>query len=242
MRKNRGFSLVELMVVISIIVILISFILPAMKSASLMTETIGCQNNQHLLSLAFIAYAQEHNGVMTKLRHNLNSGAWITSAQDDAAIRAGTLWPYTRDVMIYKCPASKMGYPVDYAGCGTIAGEPGWNYDPWRFPPKNINSIPLPGQQMLWIEEADPRGRLVGSWVTNPYPSWKWVDYVAVYHSGGDNVPFLDGHVEHWQYQDTRTLDFAKSYTDRNFFATHVGSVDFRRYQAAYNPMGDNQR
>ena len=73
-----------------------------------------------------------------------------------------------------------------------------------------------------------------------PYPSWTWVDYPAVYHNGGDNVAFADGHVEHWKYVDRRTIAFSDSYTDSNFGYTQPGNEDLRRYQKVYNPQRDN--
>ena len=75
-RKCAAFTLVELLVVVAILAIIISMLLPALRSAREAGKSAACKSNQHQIGLGIAVYRQVYRGMYPPYRY---PDPWTTS-------------------------------------------------------------------------------------------------------------------------------------------------------------------
>ena len=60
-KRNRGFGLVELLVVVSILGFVMAIVLPGINAARASARRSQCANNQHLIGRAFQEFVSTNN-------------------------------------------------------------------------------------------------------------------------------------------------------------------------------------
>ncbi len=229
--REPGFTLIELLVVIAIIAILAGMLLPALAKSKESATGARCVANQKQLLLAWILYADDHNDRMVGQQYNgqelAGGGFWpdalpvrITNsslprqlAEVQERIRNGPLYPYNPAVDAYHCPGDirlrrKVGTPGwafdSYSKANGMNGII-WESTPGTEPVTKVNAIPLPSQMYVFIEEADPRGYNLGTWVLDIVAD-NWVDPMAIYHNIASTLGFSDGHAEVHKWREAETI------------------------------------
>jgi prepilin-type N-terminal cleavage/methylation domain-containing protein/prepilin-type processing-associated H-X9-DG protein len=216
-----GFTLVELLVVIAIIAILMALLMPALERAREQGKRAMCLNNLKQLTLAWNLYADDNegrlvNGATGYSNRNMqwgdhtNEQAWVDTTSRDwdtvlQGIKSGALWPYTKNVRLYRCPTGLAGEALTYSIMFSMNSvNHTWTQGVIGAHVKNMSEIqsPSPAYRLVFIDE----GWMTADAFAVYYRDERWFDDPPVRHGEGATVSFADGHTEHHKWQGQWTV------------------------------------
>lgn len=109
---HRGFTLVEMLLVVAVIALLIALLLPSMQMAREMSRRAKCLTQQHMITIGAINYATNNGGrtptITTWAMHYLTDHI-ETAAPNDAR---PTLLRLTNSIDAYYCPSHEALSPT----------------------------------------------------------------------------------------------------------------------------------
>lgn len=167
-RRGFAFSLIELLIVMTIISVLSAMLVPGLRSAKLNALDIKDGQNMRQIQLALTLYADDHEG--------LYPSPIVFSAQYE---QLRILSNYISQIEVFHCPLSDgdvLAFPGEFST--TIHGRTEWTHykvnDHYKLRGQPLGSQPRPQRMVLVTDAIDWKPR----------------------HRGKSNFCFFDGHVE----------------------------------------------
>lgn len=164
--RRSAFSLIELLVVISVAVILTGLMLPAMSSVREDARSIICASNQRQLAMAIFMYAREHQDELPysePLRWDPAAPQELMAAHHgDGRVEWDSLgllfqWHYCEQGEVFYCPSHDGEHPFErYAAS--------WQHPSGPTPPEFLETVYTNFHYCGDVEwESGQRRRLVDS-------------------------------------------------------------------------------
>jgi prepilin-type processing-associated H-X9-DG protein/prepilin-type N-terminal cleavage/methylation domain-containing protein len=212
--RRRGFSLIELLVVISIVSLLAGMLLPALKQARESARTASCTSNLRQIGLATQMYLDDY-GRFFSYQQPVNGGMlWYfglespycpgcASGARHIDLTKAKLYPYFQTVHgIEVCPSYNHYSPLWRKKFDQITD--GYGLNQLLFG-KSLNDLTnSPAQVVCFADAADVN--TIQSPASSAHPMLEEFYYVHPYnnqiptthfrHNGRANVLFCDGHVD----------------------------------------------
>ncbi len=141
-QPGRGFTLVELLVVLAVISMLMAVLTPVLNRARQSVRAVQCLSNERQMVQAALNYTTAHRGLWPAAYTLADDGryiAWDTTTHPDGSTGPGRLWAYggSEELKVQQCPTfhgranaldryTGYNYNTSYLGKGTweVPSEP----------------------------------------------------------------------------------------------------------------------
>ncbi|MHC5082581.1 MAG: type II secretion system protein [Planctomycetota bacterium] len=216
--ERQGFTLIEILVVISVIALLLGILVPTLSSAKESARRTVCLSNVRQLDIALKLYIDDHDDRIPPRDYDGGS-VWVVRLE-----------PYYQNRKLLRCPTDRgevdrsylMNGFIDYFAVHSFNGD--WDeffgaYKTGGFEGMKVSNIPQPAET---IALGEKRVDSDGDAYMDIWPAQYGSDHLTkVAHgkhglgrnvrSGGSNYSFVDGSV--------RLLKYGQAFSPKNLWA-----------------------
>ncbi|MFC1635529.1 type II secretion system protein [Planctomycetota bacterium] len=222
--RAKAFTLIELLVVIAIVAILMGILLPCLNIARDQAKRMHCISNVKNLTLAWMLYKDDNDDKLVGgLPQRGPVDAWMLGPQGNdpdpierakEGLRRGKLYPYCTNVDLYECPSDERRKREGQYAFGSFSISGPLNGEEKEWSNRHLilySEIKKPADTFVFVEEIDPRGWNMGSWVVSRDFGNNWIDPLAIWHSKNrGTLGWADGSANMHMWVNQSTIDLAE--------------------------------
>ena len=222
--KTKAFTLIELLVVIAIVAVLMAILLPCLNIARDQAKRMHCISNVKNLTLAWMLYKDDNDDrLVGGLPQRGGVDAWMLGPQGNdpdpierakEGLRRGKLYPYCKNVDLYECPSDERRKREGQYAFGSFSISGPLNGEEKEWSNRHLilySEIKNPADTFVFVEEIDPRGWNMGSWVVSKDFANNWIDPLAIWHSKNrGTLGWADGSANMHMWVNPSTIEIAE--------------------------------
>ena len=211
---RNGFSLIELLAAVAIVVLVIGWLLPALHAARLSARSMTCGSNVRQMAVAALGYTADHDGWIFPMRETLPSAGtrwWFGLEPAGGPTQEGhrhldrtrgPLWPYYGSPdSIEVCPSFAVDsdrYKPKFTTNWTTYGHPLKLMNPAE--PVRLQRIVQPSEMLAFADAAQINRFQSPATPARPlFEQWHYLSRAEAtmhyVHDATANASMYDGHV-----------------------------------------------
>ena len=182
-RGHGGFTMIELLAVITIIAMLVTMTVPHVGRIQERAQSVVCMNNLRQIGIGVLSYVGEHDNTYPVIEMNADNPVYLP--EDEAEPIYIELEPYGVTQQVLKCPSDIQGPNYFAKNAKTIDGKTYSTSYQWR---------PIIDEENGAAPKIYGGRRGAGVRIVKPSRVTICTDYEKA-HSGRLNRLYADGHV-----------------------------------------------
>jgi general secretion pathway protein G len=197
---KRGFTLIEILVVVGIIVLLAAILFPAFQSAREKGRSAACQSNLKQLGAAMAMYIQDYDRYphavdpADKYAPDIWKNQAIAAGFDLQAIPmlADVMQPYIQNANVWRCP-SDSGFDKPDSIPWQLNGEPTYPSCFQKYGTSYFYRTELMFRNLMEEQLPKPAETNV---LEDAHGAWHGANLLNAYNGQRYNILYADGHVK----------------------------------------------
>jgi prepilin-type N-terminal cleavage/methylation domain-containing protein/prepilin-type processing-associated H-X9-DG protein len=247
--RKKGFTLVELLVVMSITAMLLCILLPSLSRARRQAKSVFCLNNLQQMSIAAINYTHSYNDHYPLAYYNQKVGGiryyyswdfttykdWSTTPATET-VKPGLLWQKDTIEQVHQCPVfkgSSNSLADPYTGYNYNTSYIGMDETVWPCDSVKTTKVKRPSETAIFGDGQykDGANKFMRAPFSNPQDasfsdSYRYAGAQGYRHLGKTNVVFCDGHAQSLKDRFTNTDPIGKQSLDE-YNEAHSEKIGF---------------
>jgi len=161
-RYRRAFTIVELLIVMTIIAILVAMLLPSLRRARALARRVQCASNQHSIGIGNEVYFNDFNRWMLTFNGGMDALPNASSAISNSPFASRSYWKMCWPDEARWCPDVARDRDVRNPTVTGLTWSPRWDYNQYLMFGYNLPAVDTNAVKISWEKVANEYASVYG--------------------------------------------------------------------------------